>query len=243
MTESMPGCDDNGARLSVVMGTLNEEEAIGKVVKDLRSLYPEAEIVIVDSSSDKTAEIAESLGCLVIKQIPPRGYSMAFHTGFRAASRPIVITMDCDGTYPVKAIAQLLTKIDAGYDLVSGSRLGRLPQTMPLPNYLANKLFVITAAFLCGVKSTDLHSGMRAYRSSMLRELHYDPENTLAVEAQVSAFCLGYKCTEIFIDYNERVGGESKLNPIKGTIGTFQVLWNWRRYFNRLRRPIGNGKA
>jgi glycosyltransferase involved in cell wall biosynthesis len=226
---------DAGTQLSVVMGTLNEEKAIAKVVNDIRRVAPQAEIVVVDSSTDQTAEIAASAGCVVVKQFPPKGYSPALHTAFTTASRDIVVTMDCDDTYPVEAIPILLEKIDQGYDVVSASRLGKRPQSMPVQNYIANVVFAKTAKILCGVESSDVHTGMRAYRRSMLRKLPYDPTNTLAVESQVSAGSLGYRLAEIFIDYHERIGGESKLHPIKGTIGTFQILWKWRRFCNRMR--------
>src|SRR5580658_7113173 len=100
--------------ISVVMITLNEEGAIATVVNDIHKLYPQAEIVIVDSSSDRTAEIAADLGCKVIKQYPPQGYGPAMHQAFISASRDWVITMDCDATYPVEAIEQLLEKINEG---------------------------------------------------------------------------------------------------------------------------------
>jgi glycosyltransferase involved in cell wall biosynthesis len=54
------------------MITGNEGRAVGKVIGDIQSTVPDAEIVVVDSSSDRTAEIAESLA-RVIKQLRPRG--------------------------------------------------------------------------------------------------------------------------------------------------------------------------
>ena len=53
-------------KLTVSMITLNEEGAVAKVVSDIRRVAPEAEIFLVDSSRDRTAEIAESLGCRVL---------------------------------------------------------------------------------------------------------------------------------------------------------------------------------
>ena len=63
--------------LSVVTITLNEEEAIGKVIGDINAATGGAcEIVVVDSSTDKTPEIAEKMGARVIRQ-EPRGYGAA----------------------------------------------------------------------------------------------------------------------------------------------------------------------
>ena len=217
-------------RLSVVMVTLNEEAAIGKVVGELKRLVPEAEIVVVDSSSDRTGEVAEQLGCRVVRQIPPAGYGPAMHEGLTTASGEIIVTLDCDDTYPIESIPQLVSKIDEGFDLVNASRLKGKPAAMSLPNYLANWTFAWIACWLCGVKTTDVHSGMRAYRRSMLEKLSYDPAGmALPVELLVAANRLGYRCAEVFIDYRRRIGATT-LQPIEGTVWTIKRLWKWRRF-------------
>src|SRR4030095_815975 len=189
-------------RISVVMVTLNEAGAIAKVVGELRRVVAEAEVVVVDSTSDSTAEIAEQLGCRVKRQIPPAGYGPAMHEGLTTARGEIIVTLDCDDTYPIESIPQMVSKIDEGYDLVNASRLKGKPAAMSLPNYLANWTFARIAAWLCGVKITDVHSGMRAYRRTLLEKLSYDPVGmALPVELLVAPYRLGYKCTEIFIGY------------------------------------------
>lgn len=67
------------------MITKNESEAVGKVVTDIQRVVPGAEILIVDSSDDQTAQIAQSLGAKVIRQYPPKGYGNAMDLCF---SRP-----------------------------------------------------------------------------------------------------------------------------------------------------------
>ena len=91
-------------KLTVSMITMNEERAIAKVVQDIRRVVPDAEIFVVDSSRDRTAEIAQELGCRVFKQFPPKGYGPAMDRAVRDASGDVVITLDCDDTYPVEAI-------------------------------------------------------------------------------------------------------------------------------------------
>jgi len=217
--------------LSVVMVTLNEENAIGKVVRDIRLNVPDAEILVVDSSSDRTAEIAEDLGCRVVRQIPPRGYGPAMHTALSEARGEIVVTTDCDDTYPAEYIPFLVDKISQGFDLVSASRLEHKPAAMSLANYVANRLFAALAQLLCGVKTTDVHTGMRAYRKSMLTSIRYDPEGmALPVELLVVPMQQGYKCAELFIEYRPRIG-ETTLKPLEGTIWTLRRLWRLRRYF------------
>lgn len=193
--------------LTVSMITMNEEGAIAKVVRDIQRVAPCAEILIVDSSKDRTPEIASELGCRVIRQFPPKGYGPAMDRALREASGEVVLTLDCDDTYPVEAIPDFLKKIEEGHDLVDGSRVWRRPKAMPFANYLANRAFALTAKLLCGSINTDLHSGMRAYRKAMLDQMAWDPNGpALPVELVLMPQRMGFKVAELPIDYRERIG-------------------------------------
>lgn len=216
-------------KLTVSMITMNEEKAVAKVVGDIRRVVPDAEIFIVDSSKDRTAEIAQELGCRVFKQFPPKGYGPAMNRAVRDAQGDVVITLDCDDTYPVEAIPEMMKLIDDGYDLVDASRLHTRPKAMPFANYLANRLFALTARVLHGIKATDLHSGMRAYRKSMIDAIEWDFNGpALPVDMLVIPFRRGYKVKEIGIEYRERIGA-STLQRFKSTVWTFKRLWRARK--------------
>lgn len=224
--------------VSCVLLTLNEERAIAKVVNDIRGVLPTAEIVVVDSSTDNTAKIAEELGCTVVRQFPPKGYGWAMDAGLRKASGEYVITLDCDDTYPVEAIDDLISRMDKGADLVSASRLGKRPEAMHFSHYVANWVFAFCSRILCNAHSTDVHTGMRAYRKTMLEDFPYEPEGmALPVELQIGPYCLGYRCEEMFINYKPRIG-DSKIVPIPGTIWTFKRIWRWRSFFNPHRATL-----
>jgi glycosyltransferase involved in cell wall biosynthesis len=215
-------------KLTVSMITMNEEGAVGKVIRDIRAVAPESEILLVDSSRDRTAEIAEELGCRVIKQFPPQGYGPAMDRAVREASGEIVITLDCDDTYPVEAIPKLVSLIDEGYDLVNTTRTWRRPAAMPFANFLANRIFAFGARVLHGLKTTDVHSGMRAYRKSMIDAVKWDPRGpALPVDMYVIPYRQGFKVTEIPIDYRERIG-TTTLHRFSSTIWTFKRLWRAR---------------
>jgi len=216
-------------KLTVAMITMNEEKAIAKVVADIRRVVPDAEILVVDSSRDKTAEIAQGLGCRVIKQFPPQGYGPAMDRAVREGSGDITITLDCDDTYPVEVIPELVRRIDAGADLVNTTRVKRRPKAMPLANFLANRVFALGARVLHGLKTTDVHSGMRAYRKSIIERVQWNPRGpALPVDMIVIPFRMGFKVEEIAIDYRERVG-TTTLNRWQSTVWTFKRLWNARK--------------
>ena len=216
-------------KLTVSMITMNEEAAVAKVIGDIRRVAPDAEILLVDSSRDRTAEVATSLGCRVIKQFPPQGYGPAMDRAVREASGEIVVTLDCDDTYPVDVIPRLVQLIDDGYDLVNTTRVWRRPKAMPLANFLANRLFALAARALLGLKTTDVHSGMRAYRKSMIDAVTWQPRgDALPVEMYAVPFRRGYRTTEIPIDYRERIG-QTTLHRWRSTLWTFRRLWHARK--------------
>lgn len=215
-------------KLTVSMITMNEEKAVAKVVGDIRRVVPEAEILVVDSSRDRTAEIAQELGCRVIKQFPPQGYGPAMDRAVREASGDVVVTLDCDDTYPVEVIPKLVELVEQGYDLVNTTRVHRRPKAMPFANFIANRLFALGARLLHGLKTTDVHSGMRAYRKSMIDAVKWTPQGpALPVEMLIVPFRRGYRVAEIPIEYRERIGNTT-LQRWSSTIWTFKRLWRAR---------------
>ncbi len=216
-------------KLTVSMITMNEEGAVAKVVQDIRRVAPDAEVLLVDSSKDRTAEIAQELGCRVIKQFPPQGYGPAMDRAVREASGDVVITLDCDDTYPVETIPEMLRLIEQGYDLVNTTRVWRRPKAMPFANFIANRIFALGARILHGLKTTDVHSGMRAYRKSMIDHVQWTAKGAaLPVDMYVIPYRGGYRTVEIPIDYRERIG-TTTLHRFSSTLWTFKRLWNARK--------------
>ena len=214
--------------ISVAMITMNEEKAVARVIEDIRVAMGNAdyEIVIVDSSRDQTADIAARMGARVIRQYPPQGYGRAMGRVLRESHGDVVVTLDCDGTYPTTEVPRIAAMVLGGEcDLVNASRLEHRPSTMPVANYLANWLFAFTGWLLVGVKSTDLHSGMRAYSREIIERVEFDPNGpALPVELLLKPALLGFRIREIFIPYGERIG-ETTLHRFSSTIWTFRRIW------------------
>ncbi|HEY3897547.1 MAG TPA: glycosyltransferase family 2 protein [Chthoniobacter sp.] len=216
--------------ISVVMISMNEEKAVGDVIADIRKHAPDAEILLVDSSKDRTPEIAEQAGARVIRQFPPQGYGKAMELALRSAKGEVVITLDCDSTYPADQIPVLARMVlEDGWDLVDASRLRTKPTAMPWTNYLGNRVFALAASILFCRYVTDLHSGMRAYRKSMIDALQFEAKGAaLPVELLLLPIKLGYRVTTHFIEYFDRVG-TSTMNPIDTCKWTAWRIWRvWR---------------
>src|ERR1700680_505921 len=214
--------------ISVAMITMHEEKAVARVIEDIRAALGASphEIVIVDSSRDATPEIAARLGARVLRQFPPQGYGRAMARVLAESEGDVVVTLDCDGTYPAREIPALAEMVLSGqYDLVNASRLKSRPSSMPWPNYFANWLFAFTGWLLVGVKSTDLHSGMRVYSRQVIQQVEVDPNGpALPVELLLKPALQGFRIGEVFIPYGERIG-ETTLQRWSST------LWTFRRIF------------
>ena len=213
--------------LSVVMITMNEEQAVARVIGDIRAVAPIAEILLVDSSKDRTAEIAESLGARVIKQFPPKGYGPAMDRVLRSAQGEVIVTLDCDGSYPTAMIPVLARYVtEDGWDLVDGARvsLKGKPAAMPWMNYLANIGFGLVASVMFFRWLPDLHSGMRAYRRSLIQQLKYNPKGAaLPVELLTRSVKNGARVKIVPIDYHERIG-TSTMRPLQSAWWTLKRL-------------------
>jgi len=201
--------------VSVVMGTYNEAAAIGTVLEDVdRVTDGRAEVVCVDGSTDRTPEIAREHGARVIEQ-EPRGYGVAVERALRAADRPVVVTTDCDDTYPMERLPWLLELVNDGADVVSCDRLSGGAEAMPPLNRLGNHLFALGASALIGARVHDVTTGMRAYRRTVIESIDWTENTGLSAELLLRPAMRGYDVRETPIDYRERAG-ETTLDPLKG---------------------------
>lgn len=222
-------------KLSVVIGmlTYDEEPNVARMIDEVRAVAPDAELVLVDSSRDRTPDIAREKGATVLRQVPARGHGPAMELLMTEASRraDALVYLDCDFTYPVDQIPRIRALLEEGADVVNATRTRHRPAAMPLANYLANRTFAATARVVNGLPTTDVHSGMRGYRSSVIRAFAFDGEgDALPLDTLILPARAGYRVVEFPIPYAER-GGVSKLRKLAGTAWTFV----------RIARAVGRG--
>jgi glycosyltransferase involved in cell wall biosynthesis len=224
--------------VAVVMGTYNEADAIETVLTDIdRVTDGRAEVVCVDGSSDRTPEIAREMGAHVIEQ-EPRGYGVAVREAVLAPDRPVVVTTDCDDTYPMERLPDFLDAIDEGYDVVSGDRITPGASTMPPLNRLGNHAFAALASLFLGRRLHDVTTGMRAYRRDLLHRIEWTENTGLSAELLVRPVARGYRVTELPIEYRERKG-ETTLDPLRGGLAIAKSILRVG-LAERLDRDIGD---
>ncbi len=191
--------------VTAVMPCLNEEKTLGlcieKAQRAFAELNIEAEVVVADNgSSDRSVEIAESLGARVVHE-PRKGYGAALLAGIGAARGRIVIMADADDSYDWAALGDFVRKIEEGYDLVMGNRFkgGIEPGAMPpLHRYLGNPVLSMLARVMYKIPISDFHCGMRAFTREAFGRMNVRTDGMeFATEMVVSAAHAGLRITEI----------------------------------------------
>ena len=144
---------------------LSVEQLYGQISKELIKLSVAYEIIFVDDgSTDKTYDILAKLHnndkkVKVIKLRGNFGKSVALQTGFELAAGEIILTMDADLQDDPKEIPSFLSKINQGYDLVSGWKKDRHD---PLSKTVPSKIGNFATRILTGIKIHDLNCGFKA---------------------------------------------------------------------------------
>jgi glycosyltransferase involved in cell wall biosynthesis len=225
-------------RVSVIIPTHNEAQAIGRVLADLPSDLA-TEVLVVDSNSnDGTPEIAAGMGARVIQE-PRRGYGRACLSGLAAANFPEVVVF-LDGDYsdrPSELPILLGPIIDGRADITLGSRLhGRnSSRALPWHQVFGNRVAAWLINLLYGLKITDL-GPFRAARADVLTEIALE-ETTYgwAVEMVLKGALAGYRVVEVPVSYYPRIGKSKISGTLKGTLGAgwFILSLIARYYFHR----------
>lgn len=208
--------------ISVVMPCLNEEGSVGicvgKALEGIRRTGVSGEVVVVDNgSSDRSVSVAAAAGARVVLQ-PERGYGNAYRKGFSEARGRFIVMGDSDDTYDFTELNALVEPLRGGeHDYVLGSRFGGeiLKGAMTWSHrYVGNPMLTGALNRFFGLKSSDAHSGMRAFTTEALDRMALCCEGMeLASEIVVKAARAKLRVAEVPITYHPRIG-ESKLNGI-----------------------------
>jgi len=227
-------------RVSVIIPTHNEAQAIERVLADLPS-HLTTEVIVVDSNSnDGTPEIAARMGARVVQE-PRRGYGRACLTGLAAANSPdMVVFLDGDYSDRPSELSILLAPITEGRaDITLGSRLQERHSAVALPwhQVFGNRLAAGLIRLLYRVDISDL-GPFRAVRADVLRALALE-ETTYgwAVEMILKGALAGFRVVEVPVSYYPRIGKSKIGGTLKGTVGAawFIVSLIVRYYFRHRR--------
>jgi glycosyltransferase involved in cell wall biosynthesis len=205
--------------VSLVVPCLNEELTIGEFVdwclEGLAKAGVSGEVLIVDSSTDRSPEIASEHGARVIA-VPRRGLGRAYIDAIPHVRGEIAILGDCDLTYDFREIRGFIDAIRDGHDFVMGTRTkGEIePGAMPaLHRYFGSPATTLMFNLIYGTRFSDIHCGMRAVTRESLERMDLESHGwEYASEMILKAHKMRMSTTEVPVRFwKDREGRESHL--------------------------------
>jgi len=205
--------------VSIVVPCLNEELTIGEFVdwchEGLAAAAVRGEVLIIDSSTDRSPIIAAERGARVIT-VPKRGLGRAYIDSIAHVRGDIVIMGDCDLTYDFRELDGFVEAIRGGYEFVMGTRTRGViePGAMPaLHRYFGSPATTMVFNIIYGTRFSDIHCGMRAITLSALKRMELEsPGWEYASEMILKGRRLGMRSTEVPVRFwKDREGRESHL--------------------------------
>ncbi|MCU0330516.1 MAG: glycosyltransferase family 2 protein [Candidatus Kapabacteria bacterium] len=229
--------------ISVVIPLLNEEESLPELAQRLEYVLERVAprmwdvLFIDDGSSDASYNVIAELHarnprfkCIRFRR--NNGKSAALGVAFAEVEGDIVITMDADLQDDPKEIPALLSKLDEGYDLVSGWKRKRYD---PWHKTMPSKLFNAVTSAMSGIKLHDFNCGLKAYRKDVVKTVQVYGEMHRYIPAL--AHWEGFRVTEIPVQHHARKYGYSKFGAsrfMKGFLDLLTVMFTTRY----VKRPL-----
>ncbi len=211
--------DDRGKpkALSVVIPVFEEEGSLAELCSELddalRELGLDSEVIFVDDGSRDASYSVIEEQCKrysfvrAIRFRRNNRKAAALAAGFREAVGELIVTMDADLQDDPKEIPNLLSKLEEGYDLVSGWKKNRLdPPTKTLPS----KLFNLVTSMVAGLRLHDFNCGLKLYRREVAEDSLPYLYGELYRYLPVIAHWAGYRVGEIPVQHRKRKFGKSK---------------------------------
>ncbi len=224
--------------VDVVIPALNEEEAIGKVLRDIPKDQVRTVFVADNGSTDNTAQVAQGKGARVVSE-PQKGYGAACLAALHAVGQQnpvpdIVVFLDGDYSDHPEQMPQLIQPIaNQEYDMVIGSRaLGNRESGAMLPQQLfGNWLATWLIRMIYGFRYTDL-GPFRAISWSALQQIGMvDQDFGWTVEMQVKALKKKLRICEVPVDYRKRKGQSKVTGTIKGSVmAGYKIIYTIFKY-------------
>lgn len=213
-------------RTVVILPTFDEAQNLPGMIRRLRAVVPEADILVVDDSSpDGTGALADRASLTdpavhVLHRAAKGGLGPAYLAGFRWALRhgyDLIAQSDADGSHRPEDLPRLLAATDIA-DLVIGSRWirGGAAPGWPVRRLLLSRAGSRYAAWALRLPQRDLTGGYRVFRARMLRcVLAKDITSRgycFQIEMLAQTVALGGRVTEVPIVFEVRGGGRSKMS-------------------------------
>ncbi|ATD70917.1 MULTISPECIES: polyprenol monophosphomannose synthase [Gordonia] len=243
----------DGAGALVVVPTFNERDNLPVIVERLQAALPGVHLLVVDDSSpDGTGDVADELArkdepagrVHVMHRQEKDGLGKAYLAGFAwglGRDYPVIVEMDADGSHAPEQLHRLFDAINAGADLVIGSRYvsgGKLVNWPKHREFLSRGANTY-ARLALGAKVHDITAGFRAYRRSVLEKIQLDTVESAGYCFQIDlawrTVQAGFDVREVPITFTERELGVSKMSGgVMSEAFTMVARWGIQSRLERL---------
>ena len=224
----------NETKVSIIIPVYNEAGNIENLVSEIKALYPEYEIIVInDGSTDHTAAEAQRAGAKVFSHPYNIGNGAAIKSGIRVATGDILVFMDGDGQHNPEDITKLLEQLPK-FDMVVGAR--SIGDQASLSRAFSNKIFNWFASYVAKFPIKDLTSGFRAVKSNVVRNFLYLLPNTYSYPTTLTLGVLrsGMSVKYVSINTRKRKSGKSNIKPVDG-IRFFMIITRICTLFSPMR--------
>ncbi len=216
----MPDAPRN-LRLLAIVPAFNEEEMIGRVVRDIERHAPDFDVLVVDDGSvDGTVAVAEASGAVVVRHPFNLGIGGAMQSGYKFALRngyDVAVQVDGDGQHKPEYLPQMLEKLrtrGAKADMVYGTRFRGDPgYKVPIGRRAGNLIFALVLTALVRQRITDPTSGFRMTNRKGIELFARDyPHDYPEVEAILMLHHHRLRIQEVQVRMNARGFGRSSID-------------------------------
>jgi glycosyltransferase involved in cell wall biosynthesis len=221
----------NKPKTLVIIPAYNEEDSIAYVIGLIHEHVPWADVAVInDGSADRTGEIAEACGAIVLHLPHNVGIGAAVQTGFIFAAQngyDIAVQNDGDGQHDPREIPMLVgALVESGADVVIGSRyIEDRGYVTPVARRFGQEILGRVISLVTRQHFTDPTSGFRASNRRTIRLCaNFYPHDYPEPEAVVLLHRAGLKLREIPVTMNARAGGVSSITPLKSGVYMAKVL-------------------
>ena len=174
--------------VSIIIPACNEAETIGDVIRKIKELYPDFEIIAInDGSTDDTGFISKEAGAIVYSHPYNIGNGAAIKSGIRIASGDILVFIDGDGQHDPEYIEKML-KYFPEYDMIVGAR-SKAGHASWFRRF-GNTIFNWFASYVAKFRVQDLTSGFRAVKSDIANCFLYLLPNTYSYPTSLTLAAL-----------------------------------------------------
>ncbi|CAN5435120.1 N/A [soil metagenome] len=215
--------------ISIIIPAFDEEKSLAILYREIeevaRAHALDIEVLFIDDGSRDASwsvicSLAKEHSC--VRGIRLRrnfGKAAALSAGVEAARGAVILTMDADLQDDPHEIPNFLTKLDEGFDVISGWKRVRHD---PWHKVLPSRVFNWMVSWLTGVRLHDHNCGMKCYQSIIFREIRLYGE--LHRFIPVLAAARGYKVSELVIQHRRRAFGHSQYGVRRFAKGFLDLL-------------------